>query len=205
MKINELATEVKLTPGTLYNWKVRKLIPNKCNFNDEDVKEIKKLKIKIENGVKPSQIASGKDLLSIRQMAEELDLPVEYLTAHIRLGNISKPTYQISLRYFYHPEEVSKIKEEYINYTKSENKIVLKNKERREAGFLSTTDLATLCGVRTISIQHHYRKDHIPRPTHTYQGCSRNCKYYTPKEVVLIKKFMDEQDKKSRRPWKDKK
>ena len=68
------------------------------------------------------------------------------------------------------------------------NKAISNHEKRREDGWYSKTDVATLCGVARIAIDHHIKKGRIDKPTKrlvSFPGF-----FYNKKEVAKITKFM---------------
>jgi hypothetical protein len=63
-----------------------------------------------------------------------------------------------------------------------------KNSHLKEtSGFVSSTDLAEMCGVKNISIQWAQKTGVIPYPSHPCEGFSKHSKFYTADEAKNFK------------------
>jgi len=63
-----------------------------------------------------------------------------------------------------------------------------RHEQRRADGWFSKTDVATMCGVKRITIDHHITKGRIIEPKKRLVGF--NGVFYSKKEVAKITKFM---------------
>jgi hypothetical protein len=137
-------------------------------------------------------------LLSNNEVAKKLHVAGNHLYLLRATGKIPQPTHVCGKRSYYSENDLPMLRaalDEWIEVRDSYYDI------RRKAGWLSTLEVAEMCRVRPITIQHHQRAGHIPYPLHKVEidGKKYPHTYYTREEAEAIVEWHKE-NRQPRRP-----
>jgi hypothetical protein len=122
----------------------------------------------------PSQ--KPESYLSQTDMAAKLGVPVYLLRS-------CRPHHGPGKRKYYLASEVDVVRAHVLSRVPS-GKGSPAHERRRAAGYASRGELAKLCGVSTITIDHHIRHGRIPAPTQTYHETAG--RYYLASDAVKL-------------------
>lgn len=102
---------------------------------------------------------------------------------HINGSNVHAGGRRPVRRYYVH-EDLPSI-QAYFENRPLDRSCVERGERRRASGWLSASEVAALCGVRRISIDHHVRAGHIAGPTKALAGFTG--RYYSTEQAQAIR------------------